>query len=97
MARERMVTRTVEVSNYEVMTCNVETAEVLVIDFKLGGTYDKTADAMKVLKKQYETDTLKLVAIQSCKVESILYGMPESKFIEMAQVLPPRKVNENEK
>lgn len=93
MARERMVTRTVEVNTYSVMTCNTETAEVRTIDFKVG-VIPQSIEPMKYLKKQYETETLKLCAITSHTVETILYGMPEDEFIKNATVLPPRTTAE---
>lgn len=93
MARMRMVTRTVEVNTYSVMTCNVETAEVRTIDFKVG-LIPQSIEPMKYLKKQYETETLKLCAITSHTVETILYGMPEDEFIKNATVLPPRTTAE---
>lgn len=93
MARMRMVTRTVEVNTYSVMTCNTETAEVRTIDFKVG-VIPQSIDPMKYLKKQYETETLKLCAITSHTVETILYGMPEDEFIKNASVLPPRTTAE---
>ena len=96
MARERMVTRTVEVNIFEVMTVNVETAEVQIREFKLGGEYDKKKDALTLLKKQYETETLKLVNITNHSVETVLYGMPERMFIELSEVLPPRGANNEE-
>lgn len=89
MARMRMVTRTVEVNTYSVITCNTETAEVRTIDFKVG-VIPQSIEPMKYLKKQYETETLKLCAITSHTVETILYGMPEDEFIKNATVLPPR-------
>lgn len=89
MARMRMVTRTVEVNTYSVMTCNTETAEVRTIEFKVG-VIPQSIEPMKYLKKQYETETLKLCAITSHTVETILYGMPEDEFIKNASVLPPR-------
>ena len=93
MARMRMVTRTVEVNTYSVMTCNTETAEVRTIDFKVG-VIPQSIDPIKYLKKQYETETLKLCAITSHTVETILYGMPEDEFIKNASVLPPRTTAE---
>lgn len=93
MARMRMVTRTVEVNTYSVMTCNTETAEVRTIDFKVG-VIPQSIEPMKYLKKQYETETLKLCAITSHTVETILYGMPEDEFIKNATVLPPRTTTE---
>lgn len=93
MAKMRMVTRTVEVNTYSVMTCNTETAEVRTIDFKVG-VIPQSIEPMKYLKKQYETETLKLCAITSHTVETILYGMPEDEFIKNATVLPPRTTAE---
>lgn len=89
MARMRMVTRTVEVNTYSVMTCNTETAEVRTIDFKVG-VIPQSIDPIKYLKKQYETETLKLCAIMGHTTETILYGMEEAEFIKNATVLPPR-------
>lgn len=93
MAKMRMVTRTVEINTYSVMTCNTETAEVRTIDFKVG-VIPQSIEPMKYLKKQYETETLKLCAIMSHTVETILYGMPEDEFIKNATVLPPRTTAE---
>ena len=96
MARERMITRTVEVNTFEVMTVNVETADVQIREFKLGGEYDKKKDALALLKKQYETETLKLVSVTNHSVETVLYGMPERMFIELSEVLPKRGANNEE-
>lgn len=88
MAKERMVTRTIEVTTYSVMTLNIETAEPLVVDYKITGTVN--VDPLKHLKKLYETDTLKLVAITGEERETALYGMTEQDFIRLAEVMPPR-------
>ena len=95
MARERMVTRTVEVNTYSVMTCNVDTAEAGVMDFKCG-MIPQSVEPLKHLKKLYETDTLKLVAIVSRETETVLYGMPEKEFIAAAKILPPRPGQDND-
>ena len=63
-----MVTRTVEVNKFFVMTLNTETAEVRVIGFTLG-SLDKNADAMKILKKAYETDTLSCALLPTIPVK----------------------------
>lgn len=94
MARERMVTRTVTQSTIEVMTVNVNTADVSIIPYKLGGMYDE-AEALKKLKKLFETDDLKLVHVESIITEELLLGMPEEDFIRFATVLPPRKQTED--
>lgn len=94
MARERMVTRRVTQSTIEVMTVNVNTAEVSITPYKLGGMYDET-EALKKLKKLFETQELKLVHIESIITEELLLGMPEEDFIRFATVLPARKQTEN--
>lgn len=88
MAKERMITRTIEVATYSVMTLDIETAEARVIDYKITGTVN--AEPLKYLKKLYETDTLKLVAITAEARETALYAMAEQDFIKLADVLPPR-------
>lgn len=95
MARQRMVTRTVEVNKYSVMTLNTDSAEVRVIDYTVGAI-DKNTDALKILKKAYETDSLKLCAITAHTCETLLYGMPEEDFIAHAKILPPRAATSNE-
>lgn len=89
MARERMVTRTVEVSTIEVMCLNVETCEVSTQNFELSGYYDDFNVALKSVRKLYETDKFKVVTVQNITVKEVLYGMPEIDFIRMAKVLDP--------
>lgn len=90
MARERMVTRTVELSVCEVMCMNTVTAEVQICTFEIGGGLTDEKALLKAVKKLYETDTFKCVAISKVTQKEILYGMPESRFIELATILPPR-------
>lgn len=90
MARERMVTRTVELSVCEVMCMNTTTAEVQIRTFEIGGGLSDEKALLKAIKKLYETDTFKCVAISKVTQREILYGMPESRFIELATILPPR-------
>ena len=90
MARERMVTRTVELSVCEVMCMNTTTAEVEIRTFEIGGGLSDEKALLKTIKKLHETDTFKCVAISKVTAKEILYGMPESRFIELATILPPR-------
>lgn len=94
MARERMVTRTVEVSICEVMCLDTTTAEVQYITVEIGGGITDTSALMKAVKKSHETDNFKCVTITAVSTREILYGMPEAKFIELATVLPPRSAKE---
>lgn len=92
MARERMITRTVEITTSEVMCMDVNKAEVITKTYDISGTFTDD-ELLKAIKKIYENDTFKVVHVVSQKTSELLYGMPESKFIELAQILPPRQIN----
>lgn len=91
MARERLITRTIETKEIEVMTVDTETAEVKIKTITVGVDYNKTADTLKYLRKHYETETVKIVSVIKESVTTKLYGMPEQEFIRLAQVLPNRE------
>ena len=95
MARKRMVTRTVEQTTAQVMTLDVTTAEVQVCTYNIGGKYSDE-DLLKKLQKLFQTDTFKLVHIESQRTEELLLGIPEDEFIRLAQVLPARNKSERE-
>ena len=85
-----MVTRTVMVTTVGVMCLDVTSAEVQIKNFEMSGTFTDFASALKSVKKAYETDTFKCVAVQYMTEKEVLYGMKEIDFIKLAKVLPPR-------
>ena len=95
MARKRMVTRTVEQTTAQVMTIDVTTAEVQVRTYEIGGYYTDS-ELLKKLQNLFQTNTLKLVHIESQTSEDVLLGMEEEDFIRLAKVLPPRTTNKYE-
>lgn len=95
MARKRMVTRTIMQTSAEVMTIDVTTAEVQVRSYGIGGQYTNE-DLLKKLQKLFQTDTFKLVHIESQECNEVLLGMDEEEFIRYAKVLPPRITNKDE-
>ena len=95
MARKRMITRTVEQTTAKVMTIDVTTAEVQVRTYDIGGQYTDE-ELLKKLQKLFQTDTLKLVHIESQTRKEVLLGMDEEEFIRLAKVLPPRTSNNAE-
>ena len=76
MARQRMVTRTVNVTTCEVMGLTISQAAVSTIKVQLNGTFADKDTALKAVKKLHETDDYKPTAITSMVTEEILYGMP---------------------
>lgn len=95
MARKRMVTRTVEQTTAQVMTLDITTAEVQVSTYDIGGKYTDE-ELLKKLQKIFQTDTLKLVHVESQSCNKVLLGMDEEEFIRLAKVLPPRNSNNEE-
>lgn len=92
---KKMVTRTIELNTYTVRTMNIETAEVLDVDYTVGTSY-KPGDILKQLRAEHETDVFKLVAVVNHTTETRLYGMDEQTFIIHAVVLPPRTKSDPE-
>lgn len=90
-----MVTRTVIHTSAEVMTLDVTTAEVQVRTYDIGGKHTDE-DLLKSLQKIFNTDTLKLVHLESQTCKEVLLGMDEEDFIRIAKVLPPRTTNKDE-
>lgn len=96
MARVRMVTRTVSVAEVSVMMLNITTQKVTTVVAEIGGGITDENALLKAVKKIHEDSVNKCVAITSVKQKEILYGMPESDFIRLAKVLPPRSNKEEE-
>lgn len=95
MARKRMVTRTVEQTTAQVMTLDITTADVQVLPYDIGGQYNDE-ELLKKLQSIFQTETLKLVHIESQTCKEVLLGMDEEDFIRLAKVLPPRTSNKDE-
>ena len=89
MVKERIITRTIESNIFEVMACDTETAEVKTIEIRTG-VLPASTNPERYLKKHYDTDTLKICAVISHRTETTLYGMPETLFMQYAEVMPNR-------
>ena len=95
MARERMVTRTVETANLQVLSVDVKTTETFICKFAISATIPEEK-RLKYVQKNFSKDGTVYAAILATTVTQRLYGMPESKFIELAEELPPRTGNDGE-
>ena len=94
MARERMITRTVFTTNYNVMVVNMENESVENISISIpsgDALTDKTREkAIKAMIPEGKT----FVTITGETTSETLYGMTEAEFIRLARVLPPRTKTE---
>ena len=96
MARQRMVTRTVNENTYTCMCVDTVSAEIVNKDYVVGVEFDTDDAGLKYFQKQYNTETFKVVAVVAHSVKEILYGMPEADFIRLAKILPPRSSEKSE-
>ena len=94
MARVSMVTRTITGTKVNVLCLNIETAEPFNKEVTLSGTFKDAKSLMKAVEKAVNSDTEKAVHVVESTEFETLYGMPEQKFIELADVLPPRKTKD---
>ncbi len=94
MARVRMVTRTIESTKVTAMCINPATATVSHNEYVISQAYTDPALILKHVKKVYETENNVIVAIEQSEVQETLYGMTEQKFMELAEILPPRQTAE---
>ena len=98
MARKRMVTRTVTGTEAEVKVVVISKDEITNIKVTVGGVYTDNDKLLKAIKKETETDDLKVLSIVASMKIDKCYGMLESEFIKLAKELDPetRKALETE-
>ena len=94
MARERMITRTVNSTVYECMVVDSVTKQVETVDVAISSAETMTTKALdKAIRNAVPSGKLFVQTISSKQVET-LYGMTEQEFIKLAKVLPPRTKTE---
>ena len=98
MARKRMVTRTVTGTEAEVKVVVISANEITNIKVTVGGEFTDNDKLLKAIKKETETEDLKVLAIVTTTKIDKCYGMLESDFIKLAKELDPetRKALETE-
>ena len=100
MARIKMVTRTIEATKAEVKVVSISNDEITTITANVSGIFKDTNDPtlLKLVKKQIETEDLKVLKVVALTDASELYGMTEAEFMNLAKVLDKetRKVIEQE-
>lgn len=87
MARIRMVTRTITFTTAKATVYNIEKDEIQTIEYKLSGELS-VDDALKIITKEHEE--VRPLKVTEVTVQEELYGMPEEKFVELAEILPAR-------
>lgn len=87
MARKRMVTRSITRTKAKVTVYNIEKDEIQSLEYKLSGELSAEEVLKSITKEHTEVRPLKVTEVT---VQEDLLGMPEDKFIELADILPAR-------
>lgn len=85
MARERMVTRTIEAKRVKVLCLDTITAEPQNETVEISAAIKGDKAMLKAIKKQIETEDYKVVKIVAEETIKALYRMPEAEFIAKAE------------
>lgn len=95
MPRLPQVTRTIPTTKATVLVLNIETgiSEERVVS--IPREYKKAKKLREAIEAVVNTDTEKLAHIKNTEIVETLYGMSEQKFIENAEILPPRGTKED--
>ena len=87
MARERAVTRTINVTKVTAICMDIEKMENKEEVLTITGDLPTDEQLLKKLRKLYETSVYKVVAIKSKDTVEKLFGMPEVEFLKYAKEL----------
>lgn len=90
MAKIPMITRTIQTTEVNVLCLNIKEGEPFNKTVALPRTYKDDAAMLKAAAAIIDSDTEKAVHVVHSEVKETLYGMKESDFISMAEVLPFR-------
>ena len=90
MARIPMITRTVKATIAKVMCLDITNEQPFTKEITLPRTYKDDNEILKNAKAIIDSDAVKAVHVVSSEVAEALYGMSEQKFIDNADILPPR-------
>ena len=94
MARKRMVTRTIKTNEVTVLCLNTVTAEPHNEVFTVPCNLKTEPEMLKYIKKNFDTETDKGVAVTNVKVIEEYYGMEETEFIKHASIITKEEANE---
>lgn len=81
MRKQKMVTRTIKITKYEVTYFDLELDKIRAVELETVGT-----PTDKEIEKQFNIDnpTCKFIKLDNVEVTEKLYGLSERKFLEYA-------------
>lgn len=87
MARQPQVTRTIVTTNAEILVVDKVQKVTKTIKVVLPRSFKDKKSALKMAIKLYDNEETKVVDVESLEEDTQIYGMEESKFVELADKL----------
>ena len=87
--RESMVTRTVLGTRVTVLAMDTVSCEPSNVTYEIGGQHTNDEKLLKKVRKEHDTEEVKIVKILAVEPFEKRYGMKESDFIAHAAELDP--------
>ncbi len=91
--REKMVTRTIETICGNGVFMDTKTRQIISKDIQIPCDIPEKKKSAYI-NANFGGENLVFIMIDNEHTVTTLYGMPESEFIKLSKVLPPRKVAE---
>ena len=82
-----MITRTITSTKAKATVYNIEKDEIQTLEYRLSGKLSAD-DALNAIAKEHAD--VRPLKVDEVAFNEELYGMPEEKFMELAEILPPR-------
>lgn len=93
MAREKMITRTVKMTECEILCVHVTTETTEKMTVKIPGEYKSNEKLLNAVRAVVEVNTLKVVHVLSSKLVNTRYGVSETDFLSIAVNLDEKEEN----
>lgn len=87
MAKQKFITRTLKTTRASILCMDTEMAEPLNKTVVLSGTFKNDEDILKQARKEIDKGAIKAVAVVTVNVEENIYRMPETYFIQNAEIV----------
>lgn len=84
----KMITRTMKVTEADVLTINTVTEQTEVVKLEFGKTFKNEKQILKASQKLVPSD-MKVVSVKAFDVKERRLGITEEQFLEYAVELPP--------
>ena len=85
MRKEKMVTRTIDVSTVTCLVADITNNRVIEMEVNVNSLPNSEKKQISVIENIINSDEMKFISIKSVTTSSQVYGMTETEFMTMAK------------